>query len=322
MNVDAAASSASAAGGDLVHFLITIEAKTCRLTVPKKHLKSLPSSYISALSSERWAGEDPSRGAAGSPFALSADESPANIRKIWGDYRHASTALVPLIQRAYETIAADAACGTATPIVLPHNVEMEDGVHFLEYYGLCPGADRLQVPKDGPAALYLRCMFYAKEAKLVKAMRDTLVGHIANNLKRITYFVFSESSDDNDFIKRNNAVHGAEVVPFRLFNTKTGRHTFCNTAANSTLRDKLVAHLTEEDKLDAEFVGKEIQLADPKGRTIPTERQEEQTLVAVGEEDMDDEEAQHWPQEYIDDWYEEDHRIFGWRYVLKVQVPA
>ena len=90
MNVDAAAAGAAtaSAGGDdnLVHFLVTnAEGKglpSFRLTIPKNHLESLPNSYLSAMSSERWVGNSTDRGTAVSPFAVSMDACPSNIRAI------------------------------------------------------------------------------------------------------------------------------------------------------------------------------------------------------------------------------------------------
>ena len=326
MNVDAAA--AAVAADELVHFLFTFTIDTslrsCRLKIPKNYLENLPNSYLAALSSERWAGDDAncSSGTTASPFTVSIDDCPEGIVEIWSKHcRRAKTPLIPLIEQAYASAVAEA----STPIVLPYNVEMEDGVNFLKYYGILPPGDNamdmIKVPSDGPAAVYLRSKLYPVEAKRIKTIRNYMVSCIANNPERITYFVFEECSSNKNFIQEKNAVPGGRVISL---GKKMGDGTFIyDIVANSKFRDKLVHHLTEEDKLEAEFVTEPFLLTKLGEKTAPDGRRDQQTLVAINEEDPDDlgQETQYWQDEDYEIWDEGDHRILRWRHVLKVQIP-
>lgn len=344
MNVDAAAAGTAAlAGGDddLVHFLVTnTDGKglpSFRLTVPKKHLESLPSSYLSAMSSERWVGNSTDRGTAVSPFAVSIDACPPNIRAIWDKYCHHAPDLVPFIQKAYARAVATATTSEEKQMVLLHGMDLEDAVHFLEYYGLVPQnqdiLNMLVVPEDAPAAVMLRSLMYPKEAKLVKATRDAVVNFIRKNLERTTYFVFPEASDNiHTIYGYNQSEEADDVVPihhdFRAkrqnfeFDIKT-QFLIDEVGRKSSLRAKLVSHLTEVDQLQAEFVTEEVILVDPKKLQIPKGKKEQQTLVTVDFLDIDREEEQNMLYEIEDEdlYYASDRRMLRWRHVLKVHIP-
>ena len=327
MSVDAAAGAAASAVGDddLVHFLVTnTDGKglpSFRLAIPKKHLESLPSSYLSAMSSERWVGNSTDRGTTVSPFTVSVDDCPPGIRKLWDKYCHRAPDLVPFVQKAYAN-----AVSNEDEMMLPYGMDLEGADHFLRYYGLIPpnkdGADFLRVPEHGPAAVYLRSKLYPVEAKRIKTIRDYVVRCIANNPERTTYFVFDACSSNKNFIQRNNAVPGASVVSS---GEGMGDGTFMyDLVANSKFRDKLVHHLTEEDKLEAEFVTEPFLLAKLGEKAAPDGKRDQQTLVAVNEETPDDlgeEIIRYWTDEDYEVWDEEDHRILRWRHVLKVQIP-
>ena len=344
VNVDAAAAGAAASAGgddDLVHFLVTnADGKglpSFRLTIPKKHLESLPSSYLSAMSSERWVGNSTDRGTAVSPFAVSIDACPPNIRAIWDKYCHHAPDLVPFIQKAYASAALSYAQKMATQTVLPHGMELEEAVHFLEYYGLVPrgrdAQDMLSVPEDAPAAVMLRSVLFPEEARLVKAVRDALVGYIRTNPERTTYFVFVESSDVLNYIgSYNNAQEEGAVVPVHHFSAKgknkglavddKGQKCIDKVICTPYLRDKLISHLNEVDQLKAEFVTEETHLVELKALTPPKGRKEEQTLIVCDEDELDPEMERNMCADDMERFYERDNRLIRWRYVLKVQIPA
>lgn len=322
MNVNAAAAGAAAGDEDLVHFLITNTGGkgllSCRLTIPKNHLENLPSSYLSALSSRRWAGDDESpNGTVASPFIVSVEESPGTIREIWSKYSQGSALFIPLIQKAYESAAGG---GAPMPIVLPPTVELEDGVNFLKYYGLFPiGHDNMvTVPKDGPVAVYLRAQLYPAEAFTVKIIKDALIKYLGDNPERVTFFVFAE---DEDKIKRkNNNIHEGALVDFRR-EISDGRFN-TDYVAGASIRDKLVQSL-REDKLEADFMTKETPLVVPKLERAPKGEKEQQALLCVKTDhpSEDDYMSGGWNDEVEDDWYSRFYRVLGWRYVLRVSIP-
>lgn len=245
---------------------------------------------------------------------------PPNIRSIWDKCCHRAPDLVPFVQKAYANAASD-----EDEMLLPHGMDLEDADHFLRYYGIFPqgddAMDTMNVPSDGPAAVYLRSKLYPVEAKRIITIRNYLVRCIANNPERTTYFVFDECSSNKNFIQENNAVPGARVVSS---GKRMSDGTFIyDLVANSKFRDKLVHHLTEEDKLEAEFVTEPFLLAKLGEKAAPDGKREQQTLVAINEETPDDlgEDFRHWQDEDYEIWDEDDNRILLWRHVLKVQIP-
>ena len=335
--------AAASAGGDddLVHFLVTNTngkgLPSFRLTIPKKHLESLPSSYLSAMSSERWVGNSTDRGTAVSPFAVSVDDCPPNIRAIWDKYCHRAPDLVPFVKKAYARAVATTSTSEEKQMVLPHEMDLQDAVHFLVYYGLVPqGQDIwsvLVVPEDAPAAVMLRSILYPKEANLVKVVRDALVAYLRKNPERTTYFVFAKWTDNLNYIKTFTSTQEEDVVvPFH-FSSKSaedfglgedGQECIDEVARKSSLRTKLISHLTEVDKLKAEFVTEETHLVELKELEPPDGKREEQTLVVCDMRQFRPQAEEGDIYDYEDEmeWFhEQDNRLIRWRYVLKVQIP-
>mmetsp|Transcript_30690 Transcript_30690/g.66433 ORF Transcript_30690/g.66433 Transcript_30690/m.66433 type:complete len:352 (-) Transcript_30690:22-1077(-) len=339
------------AADNLVHFLITEDKGTSprssyRLTIPKCHLEVRPNSYLSALSSERWAatcstadmGQDAcGSGTASSPINLSVDSSPDAIRHIWGLHGPLS-ALASLIQRAYERMYEQRSAGAASDrprIELPRGLEMHDAVIFLEYYGIFPegedAMDMICVPKDGPAATYLRSKIYPKEAKMIKMVRDVLVEYIANHPERATFFVFVSNGDDWGDIESSyyNSAEGGKLVALS-FKSREGirqkegslQETLTAVAWSPALRDKLVSHLKEDDKLEAEFIADQDFVAEAYDGIVPVgEKREQQNLIAVGTEQLDSDDEDNMPSEELNWFYDSDRRQLAWRFILKVEVP-
>eukprot|EP00978_Attheya_sp_CCMP212_P011896 scaffold29575_cov36-Attheya_sp.AAC.2 len=306
-----------------------------RLVIPRAHLQAHAFSYLAAMCSDRWMkNEDPDDlgTSASSPIVLlPLTNSPDHIRSVWLRY-NADAVLVPLIQRSYE-ISANSGRGNDGTVVLPFGLEFEDAVRFLDYYGILPKMDdpmeKVCVPRNGPAAVYLRSKMYMRELEMVGQFRDAIVEYIACHPRRETMFVFAKADDDAEIIEGiwNLSRQGLMVaLSFRTAKnwckeSPLEKESVESITEDCALQDRLISVLEDEDRLEAKFI-RDVNLW---GHEVD----EESSLpgsclrVVVRENKLTEEDYEHGHPVFLETFYddEENRKIYGDRHVLEVKIP-
>jgi len=262
------------------------------VVIPRSALEAVKNSLLAKLADDTWKADAAAGSTAENPIVTRPVESPC--KEDW------EPALANMIVDAYrwhqekktwdstkehaaknDGGGAEANKDTLEPprLKLPNDIELEDALIVLDYYGLLENEGPIDFDfNETRDDVHIRALLFLKWMKKAEEAKRFIIESLKKDPKVVTHFLFASSKHNMNYI--NDKMTNEQETFVRVGGEECDAHF--EWIGNQRLRAGLVSWVEEESGLKAAFMNKNYYDGDVYGaRPRP-----EESLLAVSADEM------------------------------------